>query len=58
MLQSWFLVNNKVQTKLTPIWIPDKNSQELRNNVNPTSKKIKIFTIFYFFMFRQKTSEK
>ena len=40
MLQSWFLVNNKVQTTFTPIWIPDKNNQELKNNVNPTSKKL------------------
>ena len=38
MLQSCFLVNNKVQTKLTPILVPDKNTHELGNNVNPTSK--------------------
>ena len=29
MLQSCFPVNNEVQTLLTPILIPDKNTQEL-----------------------------
>ena len=33
----------------TPILMPDKNSRELRNNVNPTSKKVKIFTILDLF---------
>ena len=26
----------------TPILMPDKNTRELRNNVNPTSKKLEI----------------
>ena len=38
MPQSWFPVNYKVQTMLTPISIPDKNTRELRNNVNLKSK--------------------
>ena len=41
MLKSCFQVNNEVQTTFTPILIPDKNTRELRNNVNPTSKKLK-----------------
>ena len=41
MLQSWYPVNNKVQTKFTPILIPNKNTRELKNNVNPMSKKLK-----------------
>ena len=49
MLQSRFLVNNKVQTMFTPIWIPDKNSRVLINNVNPTSKKLE-FSRFCTFL--------
>ena len=49
MLQSCFPVNTEVQTMFTPILMPDKNSRELRNNVNPTSKKNKIFTILDLF---------
>ena len=33
----------------TPILIPDKNTRELRNNVNPTSKKFK-FSPFLDFL--------
>ena len=42
MLQGCFPRNNKVQTTFTPISMPNKNTRELRNNVNPTSKKLKI----------------
>ena len=42
----------------TPILIRDKNTRELKNNVNPVSKKVKIFTFFGLFMFRQKNLEK
>ena len=41
MLQECFPDNIKVQTTFTPILMPDKNNEELRNNVNPTSKKLK-----------------
>ena len=50
MLQLCFPVKSKVQTVLTPIVIPDKNTHELENNVNPTSKKLKFphfFKTFY-----------
>ena len=36
---SCFLFNSNVQTMLTPIIIPDKNTSELGKNVHPTSKK-------------------
>ena len=42
MLQGCFPDNIKVQTLFTPILMPDKNTHELRNNVNPTSKKLEI----------------
>ena len=42
MLQWCFPGNNKVQTTFTPILMPDKNTRELRNNVNPTTKKLEI----------------
>ena len=42
MLQGCFPDNIKVQTTFTPILMPDKNTRELRNNVNPTSKKLEI----------------
>ena len=42
MPQGCFPGNNKVQTTFTPILMPDKNTRELRNNVNPTSKKLEI----------------
>ena len=49
MLQECFPGNNKVQTMSTPILMPDKSTRELRNNVNPTSKKLEIsgFNEFY-----------
>ena len=49
MLQLCFPVNNEVQIMFTPILIPDKNTRELRNNVNPTSKKFK-FSRFLDFL--------
>ena len=58
MLQGCFPGNNKVQTIITPILMPDKNTRELRNNVNPTSKKLEILGFHGVFMFRQKTFEK
>ena len=42
MLQWCFPGTNKVQTVFTPILMPDKNTRELRNNVNQTSKKLEI----------------
>ena len=36
-----------------PIFIPDKNTCELRNNVNPTSKKFK-FSHFLDFLYSDK----
>ena len=51
MLQGCFPDNNKVQTTFTPILMPDKNTRELRNNVNPTSKKLKISGFHGVFMF-------
>ena len=51
MLQGYFPDNTKVQTTFTPILIPDKNTRELRNNVNPTSKKLEISGFHGVFMF-------
>ena len=42
----------------TPILIPDKNTYKLRNNVNPTSQKLKTSRLFGRFRIGQKTSEK
>ena len=42
MLQGCFPGNIKVQTTYTPVLMPDKNTRELRNNVNQTSKKLEI----------------
>ena len=47
MPQGCFPGNNKVQTMFTPILMPDKNTRVLRNNVNPTSKKLEISWSFY-----------
>ena len=41
----------------TPIRIPDKNNQELRNNVNLTSKKLK-FSGFLTFLCSDKKPRK
>ena len=41
-----------------PILIPHKNTRELRNNVNPTSKKLNFSRFLDFFLFRLKTLEK
>ena len=57
MLQSGFLFNNKVQTNYVRTYL-NKNSRELRNNVSPTSKKLKFSRFLIFFMFRQKPWEK
>ena len=38
--------------------MPDKNTRELRNNVNPTSKKLEISGFQQVFMFWQKPFEK
>ena len=51
MLQGCFPDNIKVQTTFTPILMPDKNTRELRNNVNPTSKKLEISGFHGVFMF-------
>ena len=58
MHQECFPGNNKVQTMFTPILMPDKNTRELRNNVNPTSKKLEISGFQWVFMFWQKPFEK
>ena len=57
MLQGCFPDNIKVQTTFTPILMPDKNTRELRNNVNPTSKKLEISGFHGVFMFWKKTSK-
>ena len=45
-----FFISKKGVFKVPiPIFILDKN------NINPTSKKLKIYDFFLFFMFRQKT---
>ena len=44
MFQSCFPVNFSSQ----PILIPNKNTHELRNNVNPTSKKLKFSRVLDF----------
>ena len=51
MLQACFPDNIKVKTTFTPILMHDKNTRELRNNVNPTSKKLEISGIQGAFMF-------
>ena len=51
MLQWCFPGNNQVQTTFTPILIPDKNTRELRNIVNPMSKKLEISGFHGDFMF-------
>ena len=58
MLQGCFPDNIKVQTMFTPILMPDKNTRELRNSVNPTSKKLEISGFRGVFMFLQKSFEK
>ena len=58
MLQGCFPDNIKVQTMFTPILMPDENTRELRNNVNPTSKKLEISGFQGVFMFWQKPYEK
>ena len=57
MLQWCFPGNNKVQTMFTPILMPDKNTRELRNYLNPTSKKLEISGFRGVFMFWQKPFE-
>ena len=57
MLQGCFPRNNKVQTTFTPISMPNKNTRELRNNVNPMSKKLK-FQIFMEFLCSDKNASK
>ena len=53
-----FPVNIKVQTKFTPIFIPDKHARKLRVNVNLMSKKLNFSNFIDFFMFQQKSLEK
>ena len=50
MLQSCFLANNEVQTMFTPNTIPDKNTREFRNNVNPTNKKFNFSRFWTFYV--------
>ena len=57
MLQGCFPDNIKVQTTFTPILMPDKNTRELRNNVNPTSKKLEI-QVFMEFLCSDKNPSK
>ena len=58
MLQWCFPDNIKVQTTFTPILMPDKNTRELRNNVNPTSKKLEMSGFHGVFMFWKKNLRK
>ena len=55
--QLYFPANNNVQIMFTPIFISDKNT-ELRNNVNPNSKKLKISRFMDFLFFVQKAWKK
>ena len=57
-LQSCIPGNNKVQTMFTPISMPDKYTRELKNNVKPTSKKLKISVLYRVFRVLKKTFEK
>ena len=57
MLQSYFPANNKVQTKFQPIFISDKTTPKLSNNVHPMSKKLKI-SFFWTFYVPTKEGEK
>ena len=57
MLKGCFPGNNKVQTMFAPVSMPNKNTRELRNNVNPTSKKLKNSGFHGVFMFWQKRFE-
>ena len=50
LLQSFFPVNNQVQTMFTPISIPDKHTRELRINVNPMSKKLNFLRFYWLFL--------
>ena len=58
MLKECFRGNNKVQTMFTPILMPDKNTRELRNNLNPTSKKLEISGFQWVFYVLTKTLQK
>ena len=58
MLQSWFPLKNKVQTVFTPILIPNKNTRELRNNINQTSKKLEFSRFLNFLCSDKKPSKK
>ena len=58
MLQSWFPLKNKVQTTFTPILIPNKNTRELRNIINPTSKKLEFSRFLDFLCSDKKPSKK
>ena len=51
MLQWCFPGNNKVQTTFTPTLMSYKNTRELRNNVNTTSKTLKVSGFHGVFMF-------
>ena len=57
MLQGCFPDNNKVQITFTPILMHDENTRELRNNVNPTSKKLEFSGFHGVFMFWQNPSK-
>ena len=57
MHKSRFPLKNKVQTTFTPILIPNKNTRELRNNINPTSKKLE-FLLFLDFLCSDKNPSK
>ena len=48
MLQLSFPVNKELRTLFPSILIPDKNTGELKNNVNSTSKKINFSRYFNF----------
>ena len=58
MLKSRFLLNYKVQAMFTTILIPDINTRELENNINPTSKKLIFLPFLLLFLVRTKSLEK
>ena len=60
MLQLWFPVKNKVQSMFTPISISDKNTRELRKDINPKdiTKQLEFSRFFGLLILGQKTFEK
>ena len=52
------MVSSEKQTTFAPILIPNKNTRELRNNVNPTCKKLEFSRFLDFLHSDKKTLKK